>query len=91
LQSAASNAVTPNAALVVVPSKPKCVVPNVVGKPLATAKTKIKKAHCRVGRVTYKLSTKAKMNRVLSETPKPGKRLKNGTRVNLTVGRGGRR
>jgi Fibronectin type III domain/PASTA domain/RTX calcium-binding nonapeptide repeat (4 copies) len=89
-QSAASNAVTPRASAVV-PSKPKCVVPNVVGKPLATAKTKIKKAHCRVGKVTYKLSTKAKMNRVLSETPKAGKRLKNGTKVSLIVGRGGKR
>jgi beta-lactam-binding protein with PASTA domain len=91
-QSAASNAVTPKAPVVVVPSsKPKCVVPNVVGKPLATAKTKIKKAHWRVGTGTYKLSTKAKRNRVLSETPKPGKRLKNGTKINLTVGRGGKR
>ena len=90
-QSAASNAVTPKAPVVAVPSKPKCVVPNVIGKQLGTAKTKIKKAHCRVGRVTYKLSKKAKMNRVLSETPKPGKRLKNGTKVNLTVGRGGKR
>jgi hypothetical protein len=88
-QSAASNAVTPKAPPVSV--APKCVVPNLIGKPLDTAKTKIKKAHCRVGKVSYKLSTKAKRNRVLSETPKPGKRVANGTKVNVVVGRGGKR
>jgi hypothetical protein len=86
-QSAESNAVTPTAPVSAKPT-PKCVVPNVVGKQLGTAKTKIKNAHCRVGRITYKRSTKAKRNRVLSEAPKPGKRLKNGTKVALTVGRG---
>ena len=91
-QSAASNAVTPKAPTSVTPKPaPNCVVPNVVGKQLGTAKTKIKKAHCRVGKITYRPSTRAKMNRVLSETPRPGKRLKNGTKVNLAVGRGGRR
>jgi beta-lactam-binding protein with PASTA domain len=87
-QSAASNAVSPQAP---VSTSPKCVVPNVIGKQLATAKTKIKKAHCRVGTITYKLSTSAKKNGVLSETPKPGKRLESGAKINLTVGRGGRR
>jgi predicted phage tail protein len=90
-QSAASNTVTPKAPASVPPTPtPTCLVPNVVSKQLGTAKTKIKKAHCRVGTITYRPSTRAKTNRVLSETPKAGKRLKSGTKVNLTVGRGGR-
>ena len=64
---------------------------SVIGKQLGTAKTKIKKAHCRVGTITYKRSTKAKKNRVLAEKPKPKTKLKNGTKVNLTVGRGGQK
>jgi beta-lactam-binding protein with PASTA domain len=41
-----------------------------------------------VGKVTYKVSKKKKKGYVLAESPKPGKKLKNGTKVNLTVGRG---
>jgi beta-lactam-binding protein with PASTA domain len=55
---------------------------------LPKAKTRIRNAHCRVGTVTYKVSSRKKKNRVLSETPAPGRRLKNGTRINLRVGRG---
>jgi Tol biopolymer transport system component len=90
-QSAASNAVTPTAPLTpptVV--KPKCVVPNVVGRSLSRAKAAIKRAHCRVGKITFKASRQAKKNRVLSERPRAGKRLRNGASVNLTVGRGRR-
>ncbi len=90
-QSAASNAVTPTAPLqppTVVP--PKCVVPHVIGRLLSQAKAAIKRAHCRVGTITYKSSTHAKKNRVLSESPRAGKRVRNGTYINLTVGRGRR-
>jgi beta-lactam-binding protein with PASTA domain len=69
---------------------PKCVVPNVLGQLLITAKTRIKRAHCRVGTVTYKPSTRRKKNRILSELPRPGRRLKNGAKVNVIVGRGRR-
>jgi beta-lactam-binding protein with PASTA domain len=70
---------------------PKCVVPNVVGQLLTRARTRIRSAHCRVGTVTYAVSTRKKKNRVLSQTPAPRKRLKNGARVNVRVGRGPRR
>jgi len=62
----------------------------VLGRLLITAKARIKKAHCRVGTVTYKPSTRLKKNRILSELPRPGRRLKNGAKVNVTVGRGRR-
>jgi hypothetical protein len=70
---------------------PKCVVPNVVGKRLALAKTKIKAGHCRVGKLTYTTSTKRRKGRVVKERPAAGKRLANGTKVSLWIGRGPRR
>jgi eukaryotic-like serine/threonine-protein kinase len=66
----------------------KCHVPNVVGQKLAKAKARIVSRHCRVGRITRAHSTLAKKGRVLSESPKAGKTLRKGARVNLRVGRG---
>ena len=70
---------------------PKCLVPNVVGKKLGQAKTKIKARHCRVGKVKQAASGKKKKGRVLRVSPAPGKKLKNGAMVNLTIGRGNTR
>jgi beta-lactam-binding protein with PASTA domain len=66
------------------------VVPNVVGRLLPKAKTRIKSAHCRLGTVTYVVSSSAKKNRVVSQRPGPGKRLANGSKLKLRVGRGPR-
>jgi beta-lactam-binding protein with PASTA domain len=66
-------------------------VPNVVGRLLSNAKTRIRSAHCRVGTVTYVVSTRKKKNRVLAQKPLGGRRLKNGARISLRVGRGPRR
>jgi alpha-tubulin suppressor-like RCC1 family protein len=67
-------------------ASPPCVVPNVIGKLLPKATTAIKQSHCRVGEIAYKRS-KTEKNRVLAESPNPGKHLKNGAKVKLTVGR----
>ena len=64
------------------------MVPNVIHKTLAQARTRILLAHCRVGRVTRKFSTRRLKNRVLSQSPRPGRRLPNGSRVNLKIGKG---
>ena len=69
------------------PPVKKCVVPKVVGLKLAKAKTKIKKAHCRVGKVTKKHSSKKKRGKVIKQSPKAGKKLKVNSKVNLTVGK----
>ena len=69
------------------PPPVRCVVPNVVGRLLASAKTKIIRAHCRVGTVKRVASPKKK-NTVVGESPQPGKRLKRGAKVNLKVSRG---
>ena len=65
----------------------KCVVPNVLGQRLPKAKARIVKAHCRVGKVTRRASTAARRGRVLAQSPRAGKRLANGARIKLTVGR----
>ena len=69
------------------PFKPRCTVPHVVGLALTQAKTKIRRAHCGVGKVARKHAPKRKRNRVIAQSPRPGRRLANGRRVNLTVGR----
>jgi beta-lactam-binding protein with PASTA domain len=63
-----------------------CVVPKVIGRALPKAKRLIMMAHCRVGRVTRKTSSRRLQGRVLKQSPKAGKRRPNGTRVSLTVG-----
>jgi hypothetical protein len=70
---------------------PRCVVPNVIGRKLSLAKTKIRAKHCRVGKLTYARSTTRRKGHVILERPAAGKRLKNGTRINLWIGRGPRR
>lgn len=68
-----------------------CVVPNVVGLSVGKAKSKLARAHCRVGRVTRKVSTAGKKGKVLSQTPSPRRKLKSGAKINLTVGKGPKR
>jgi hypothetical protein len=67
---------------------PACKVPKVIGKSLAKAKTAIKKAHCKVGKISHKASSKKQKGKVIGQTPKAGKRLKNGAKVNVTLGTG---
>src|SRR5438105_822948 len=64
-----------------------CVVPNVLGKPLAKAKPWIRRAHCRVGSVTRVASSKRK-GTIVGQNPRPWKRLKKGAKINLAVSRG---
>jgi hypothetical protein len=70
---------------------PRCVVPNVVGRRLAFAKSSIRRSHCRVGKVVYVRSTKRHRERVIRERPARGRRLANGARVKLWLGRRTRR
>ena len=63
----------------------------VVGLKLVKAKARIKRAHCRTGRISRRYSTQRQKNRVLRQRPRKGTRLANGGKVNLIVGRGPRR
>ena len=66
---------------------PPCKVPSVRGRKLAVAVSAIRKAHCRVGKVRRKASRKVKRGRVISQSPKAGKRLPNRSKVNLVISR----
>jgi beta-lactam-binding protein with PASTA domain len=61
-------------------------VPKLKGKKLGAAKIALRKAHCRVGKVTHKKSTRKHRSRVLSQRPRPGTHLRKGARVALTIG-----
>lgn len=69
------------------PPPARCRVPRVVGKRLAPARRAIRARHCRVGRVRYLRSRRAR-GRVISQRPRAGRTLANGARVNLVVSRG---
>jgi beta-lactam-binding protein with PASTA domain len=66
---------------------PSCFVPNVVGKALGNAKAAIARAHCRVGTVTRRHSSARKRGKVVGQSPAAGKKLRNGAKVNLVVGK----
>ena len=66
-----------------------CRVPRIIGLRTRTARVRIRRAHCRVGRIRYKHSTRAK-GRVLTQAPRPRARRVRGTRVRFTVSRGPR-
>src|SRR5919198_2505955 len=67
------------------PTAPSCRVPRVVGLRLATARQRIRRASCAVGRVRKKHSKR--VGRVLAQSPRAGAKLPQGGRVNLVVGR----
>ena len=69
------------------PGPVRCLVPKVVGRSLANARSRIVHAHCRVGTVRRVAST-ARRNTVVHQSPHPGTRLKRGAKVNLRVSRG---
>jgi beta-lactam-binding protein with PASTA domain len=60
----------------------------VVGLTLSRAKTRLRSAHCRVGKIIRKASSARKKDHVLAQSPRPGRKLADGGRVRLTVGRG---
>jgi PKD repeat protein len=64
--------------------KKACVVPNVVGKPLAKARSAIVTAGCKVGKITKRPSAKP-AGVVLAESPTAGKRVAAGSAVALVV------
>ena len=72
------------------PAAVHCVVPKVVGKALAKARTALKRNHCRTGKLTRAYSKQIKKGRVLRQKPKARTKLRNGAKVALVVSRGKR-
>jgi hypothetical protein len=70
------------------PPVKQCVVPKLKGKTLKAAKHSLKSHLCRAGKTKHAKSRTVKKGRVISQKPKPGKRLKQGAKVNLVVSTG---
>jgi PASTA domain len=69
------------------PPPVRCRVPRVIGLRLATAKRRIRRAHCSVGRVRRKHSRPRLRGRVVSQSPHRGSVRRRGYPVRLLVGR----
>ena len=66
----------------------QCTVPKLVGLTLAKAKTKLTKAHCKLGTVTRRTTRRTtRIGKVLTQSRKAGTKRPGGTKVNVTVGR----
>jgi hypothetical protein len=70
---------------------PHCVVPNVLGRSVATAETRLVRAHCTPGRLTRVFSPARKKGKVLAVRPRVGRVLANRAKVALVVGKGPRK
>jgi hypothetical protein len=70
--------------------RPNCVVPKLRGKTLKAARQAIRSHNCSIGKITHSSSSAIKKGRVVSQKPKPGKRLPSGAKVSLVVSRGRR-
>jgi hypothetical protein len=68
------------------PPPAKCVVPKLVGKSLAKAKTRLSAAHCRTGAVRHGQSH-LRPGIVYWQSRKPGARLPHGTKIGMRVSR----
>lgn len=69
--------------------KPGCLVPKLKGKTVEAAKRALRRAHCRTGKISHRYS-QVKRNHVISQKPRPRRRLPIGTKVNLVVSKGRR-
>lgn len=69
---------------------PKCTVPRLRGKLLKGAERALRAHNCAVGKLKRATSRTVRKGHVISQQPKPGRRLRRGTRVNLLISRGKR-
>ena len=67
----------------------RCRVPNVKARTLRVARSAIVRAGCRLGTVRSRYS-KARKGRVISQSPRAGRRVRLGFRVNVMLSKGGR-
>jgi Tol biopolymer transport system component len=65
----------------------RCVVPRVVGQTLRTARMRIRRANCSVGRIRYARSA-MRRGRIVRQSLSPGVRRPRGASIDLVVSRG---
>src|SRR4051812_46700203 len=83
--SKSSATFTPTGCPVIPPRK--CNVPNLLHRKLADAKAAIRSAHCAVGTVTRRKSSRRNHGRVIGQSPAAGKQFAGGKPVNMRVGK----
>jgi beta-lactam-binding protein with PASTA domain len=66
-------------------------VPELRGKTLRQAKRLLAKAHCKLGTVSRKTSSRLRVGRVLGTRPKPGAKRAAGARIAVTLAAAARR
>jgi hypothetical protein len=69
----------------------RCVVPNVRGMSLLSAKARIRRGRCVTGSIRRKYSGSVRRGRVIAQTPRAGARLRRGAKVNLVLSKGRKR
>jgi hypothetical protein len=67
--------------------KPLCVVPNVLKERLSDVKFDLDLSNCTLGKVKKVHSAKKNRKKVVAQSPRPGRRLRPGSKVNLKVGK----
>jgi hypothetical protein len=65
----------------------RCVVPTLISRTLKAAKSLLRAADCRLGKVTTKATSRSRRGRILAEKPKPGAILPLRARVSVVLGR----
>jgi hypothetical protein len=65
-----------------------CKVPRTKGLKLPAAERALRRAHCRVGRIKHERSRTVRPPRVMSTSPRAGRRLRAGSKVELFVSNG---
>jgi hypothetical protein len=63
----------------------KCKVPKLRGRTVRSAKRLLVKAHCRIGKLTRKASSRVRPRRVIASKPRAGSLRTRGARIALTV------
>jgi len=81
--SSTPTAALPNSAL----PKPRCVVPQLVGSYVSSAKAELVNANCSLGKVKRVHSTKKNRHTVVSQSRAPGRNLPPGSKVNVQIGK----
>jgi subtilisin family serine protease len=66
------------------PRAARCRVPSLVGKTLPGARKLLRRSHCRLGRVTRQ-SGRGNPGKIIRQSPRPGKLLRSGAPVAVTV------
>jgi len=67
-------------------SPPTCKIPKLKGRKLKAAKKALKAADCKVGKVTRKNGVTSKTGKIVKQSPKVGKVLAAGSKVNVVLG-----